>query len=382
MLAIAVCPIDDLTGKDSNFALGLLAQRVSGPLLFNVVAVDALLVLSGSVLTSYVGVCGLVYRMSGDRCLPDFFAALNSCRGTPHYTICVFFCLCSSLCILSNGNIDKLSAVYSLSFLLVMALFAFCGVYMKMKRPSLPRTIVTPSSQFILGFCLVSIAFTAVVKSQPEMLNYFYFYYGLTVLVVMVAFIRIHIFMSFLWIASNSKAAQHILAVLIEDEPREWILEEISNLWSSGVVYFTKHSNLCQLNRALQYIEENEEARHVRVIHVYDPEASPPYHLMECCHVLDCVYPQIRIDCIVIPGEFGPWTISYVSDRIGVEPNCMFINCPSKMQTPFDEFGGVRVILNSLDPSWMRRVKKASKKASLKQLSKTGSSGILLMPQE
>lgn len=39
------------------------------------------------VLTSYVGVTGLVRNMSGDRCLPQFLLQKNSLRHTNHWII-------------------------------------------------------------------------------------------------------------------------------------------------------------------------------------------------------------------------------------------------------------------------------------------------------
>jgi amino acid transporter len=359
ILASLVLSLDEITGPEAANVLVFMADRVSGNLLANTLAIDALLVLSGSVLTSYVGVCGLVQRMAGDRCLPEYFSALNSCRGTPHWTILSFFGLCASLCVVMDGVTYKLAAVYSLAFLAVMALFAFCGIYMKIKRPTLPRQIITSVPQFLLGMALVLTAFYAVVDLHPEMLRYFWMYYGMTVLCVMIAFMRIPIFMGMLWMVSKCQTAQILLSLCVSEEPQEWIKEQIAKLWSLSVVYFTKTSDLSQLNAALRYIEENEEARHVRIVHVY-PENSPvPYHFMECVHVLDTIYKKIRTDCIVVQGDFGPDMILHVADMTGVSPNCMFINCPKRDDHyPFSELGGVRVILNSEETSFYDRIRR------------------------
>ena len=48
--------------------------------------VDAALVLSGAVLTSYVSFTGLLHRMTLDRCLPQALLA-KSCRGTYHAVV-------------------------------------------------------------------------------------------------------------------------------------------------------------------------------------------------------------------------------------------------------------------------------------------------------
>eukprot|EP00928_Gymnodinium_smaydae_P095709 TRINITY_DN8282_c1_g1_i1.p1 TRINITY_DN8282_c1_g1~~TRINITY_DN8282_c1_g1_i1.p1 ORF type:complete len:744 (-),score=146.53 TRINITY_DN8282_c1_g1_i1:365-2596(-) len=359
-LSLMIVPLDDLTGPSSAYALGLLAKRVAGTLYNNVVVVDALLVLSGSVLTSYVGVCGLVQRMAGDRCLPQVFATLNRCRGTPHFTILTFFGICTSMCILLKADITMLGAVYSLSFLLVMGLFAFCGVYMKLKRPTLPRPIVAPAGQFLLGILLVGSAFAAVTMLHPEMLTYFYLYYGITVLTVMLAFARVQIFSTALWVLTMCAPLRTLMACWLQTEPDaiiEVVSDEISRLWCSSVVYFTKSAELSQLNRALMYIEENEEARLVRIVHVYDKEEAIPSLLLECVRVLDCVYPKIRLDCILVPGEFGPAMVAHVSEMTDVAPNCMFINCPKeRFGHRIDELGGVRVILNSEKVSILDRM--------------------------
>jgi len=348
-LAICIIPMDELVGEKSSYAVAIVAERVGGSLLRDIVAIDALLVLSGSVLTSYVGVCGLFQRMAGDRCLPQFFAQLNDWRGTPHYTIISFFAVCASMCILLNGNITQLAAIYSISFLLVMALFAFCGLWMKIKRPTLPRQINTHPVMFILGLGLVATAFTAVVLLHPAMLTYFYIYYGITVLMVMTTFARVEVFTFVLSLISSSKQVRVLIKFFARMEiVEDWVKTQLQKLRKQGVVYFTKSGSLSQLNLALQYIEANEEARWVRVIHVYQSDHDIPQHLLEYVQMLDCVYPKTRIDCILVRGEFGPGMVQYLSKRVLVPVNCMFINCPKHdFKHPLDTMGGVRVIQNS-----------------------------------
>ena len=57
--------------------------KVTGGQWLNIlVSADATLVLCGSVLTSYVGIIGLVRRMTLDRCLPQFLLYKNPLTGT------------------------------------------------------------------------------------------------------------------------------------------------------------------------------------------------------------------------------------------------------------------------------------------------------------
>jgi amino acid transporter len=79
-----------------------------------VVSIDAALVLSGGVLTSYVGVVGLVRRMALDRCLPTLFLNTNKWRGTNHWIIIIFFIICSTMYLVLNGKTDALGGVYTI----------------------------------------------------------------------------------------------------------------------------------------------------------------------------------------------------------------------------------------------------------------------------
>jgi len=63
---------DDLLAAMGDASLG----ASPGSWLSKLISADALLVLSGAVLTSYVGITGLIRRMSFDRCLPMFLSCV------------------------------------------------------------------------------------------------------------------------------------------------------------------------------------------------------------------------------------------------------------------------------------------------------------------
>ena len=144
-LAIALIPIDDIQ-SDKAYETQLLAimglKSLGGGTLGKVfsylISIDAVMVLSGAVLTSFVGVNGLVRRMTLDRCLPQSLMKTNS-RGTTHRILIAFFALCVSVHFITKGNILQLAGVYTISFLTVMALFAAGNILLKVKRARLPR---------------------------------------------------------------------------------------------------------------------------------------------------------------------------------------------------------------------------------------------------
>ncbi|HPG28410.1 MAG TPA: APC family permease, partial [Myxococcota bacterium] len=120
--------------------LAQMGEEAIGPWLATLVSVDAVLVLSGAVLTSFVGVTGLVRRMALDRCLPAFLLQENRWRGTPHWILIGFFGLCVSILTVTAGQIEALAGVYTLAFLSVMALFAIGNMLLKTRRAQLPRS--------------------------------------------------------------------------------------------------------------------------------------------------------------------------------------------------------------------------------------------------
>ncbi|HIK93491.1 MAG TPA: APC family permease, partial [Planctomycetes bacterium] len=92
LLALALVSISAV-GEHQNALLAHLGEvaggKYFGPKLSFLISVDAALVLSGAVLTSFVGVTGLVHRMTLDRCLPQFLLKTNR-RGTTHRIIIGF----------------------------------------------------------------------------------------------------------------------------------------------------------------------------------------------------------------------------------------------------------------------------------------------------
>jgi amino acid transporter len=129
MLALALVPIHHVDGHQEAL-LAHMAQISGGGWLANLISIDAAMVLSGAVLTSFIGVNGLVRRMALDRCLPQFLLKTNR-RGTTHRIVITFFLLCVSILLITQGQLKALAGVYTISFLSVMALFGLGNIFLK-----------------------------------------------------------------------------------------------------------------------------------------------------------------------------------------------------------------------------------------------------------
>lgn len=103
LLALSVLTMVEVD-QNQTALLAHMGTQVGGPWLGTLISVDAALVLSGAVLTSFVGVTGLVHRMTLDRCLPQFLLKTNS-RGTTHRIIMAFFLLCVSVLFITQNSV-------------------------------------------------------------------------------------------------------------------------------------------------------------------------------------------------------------------------------------------------------------------------------------
>ncbi|MBW1991274.1 MAG: APC family permease, partial [Deltaproteobacteria bacterium] len=155
LLALGILPVPEIMVYQDDL-LSRLGFMVGGPVVHNLIVVDAFLVLSGAVLTSYVGVTGLVHRMTLDQCFPQFFLKTNR-RGTYHRIILGFMLLCISILYLTRGRLLSLAGVYTISFLSVMTLFGIGNILLKINRGELKRTYRASWATVILGVVATSL---------------------------------------------------------------------------------------------------------------------------------------------------------------------------------------------------------------------------------
>ncbi|KAG2520507.1 hypothetical protein BBO99_00007539 [Phytophthora kernoviae] len=309
------------------------------------VSVDAFIVLSGSVLTSYVGICGLVRRLSTDRVLPSFLAKTNKIRGTNHYIIGVYFLLASSLVLVLNGDATIMNGVYTYAFLGLMALFACAGMLLKGKRPEIPRDVSAPWSVLVLGFVMVVVAIFANLLGDPKVLMYFALYFIAVMLVMFVMFERVTILRCFLALMKTAVPSKYGKEPIVDDF-RTWdspevehtgarggrtIARAIVSIRSAPIVFFCKTPDLTIINKVIIYVRRNEQTHTLRIVHMFsDEEAEVPVlaAFRNVAKLFDSMYPKIRVDFVSVQGEFCPATIEWLSRKMAVPRNMMFITQP------------------------------------------------------
>jgi amino acid transporter len=306
------------------------------------VSLDAVLVLSGAVLTSYVGVTGLVRRMSLDRCLPQVLLRENRWRGTNHWIILSFFALCTSILLVTHGAIQTLAGVYTLSFLSVMALYAIGNMLLKRTRARLPRTERAGWITVTVALFAVLIGLLGNVLLEPLNVEVFVTYYAFAVAAIAVMFLRVEFLKLGLFI--SRAIVERVMS--FNEWVRATVRRKIEDISGRAVVYFTKGDDIAVLNRAALYVLKNEQTKWLKVVNVYDDEADIPPNLAQQLRTIDRLYPQLRIDFLAVQGQFGPELIERLSRRLGVPKNYMFIGTPGdRFPHRVEDLGGVRLVI-------------------------------------
>lgn len=337
---IVVIPIS--TVKDhQEVLLSHLGGITGGSTLATLISIDAVLVLSGAVLTSYVGVAGLMKRMTLDRILPQFLIKENSKGSSPRIVI-VFFLLCISVLWITKGELGPLAGVYTISFLLVMVYFGIGNLLLKVKRRKLPRPEYAQPFIVLIAILAVLAAIYGNIKLHPKYLVVFLQYFIPTILIISLFLNRNYVLQYFLFL-------MHTFFETFKKKVRYMelrITRTINRLSMQEFVYFSKGDNIALLNKVIIYVEENEITKRLKIVTVIDKNKKIDETFMNDFRTLDRAYPDINLEYIEVEGKFGPELIQELSEKWKIPNNFMFISVPSdRFPYQVSELNGVRLIM-------------------------------------
>ncbi len=347
-LALAVIPLPEVSHHEANL-LSYMGEITGGRWLAGMVSVDAALVLSGAVLTSYVGVSGLIERITLDRILPQFLLKKNA-RGSSYRIIVMFFLMCVSILFLTEGEVEVLAGVYTISFLAVMALFALGNMLLKIKRAKLPRPERAGWGSVFFALIAVMLALTGNIIKEPdpgEPANFIVFleYFIPAMFIIGIMLNRVALLDALLHFIEIIYVPIMKMVQAIDQK----ILATIDAIQSQEFVFFTRGDNLANLNRVLLYIKNNEHTRRIKIVHVTGgnkEEKDVMEKLEKDLEFLDREYPEIDIEFVKVKGKFGPDLIQKLSKKWGIPVNFMFIGSPGdRFPYKIEELGGVRLII-------------------------------------
>jgi amino acid transporter len=337
-LALSLIPIVEV-GEHQEALLSYMGRIAGGNWLAWLVSIDAVLVLSGAVLTSYVGVSGLVHRMTLDRCLPQFLLKTNKV-GTTYRIMIAFFLLCVSILFITSGELGALAGVYTISFLSVMTLFGIGNILLKIRRNRLPRPERASGWALLIAISAVMAALVGNAILNPPYLLVFIKYFIPTVAVVSIMLFRIPLLKGLLLLLKTLPRAYSRIVKSTS------IRKTIVDISSQQFVYFTKGDNVQNLNKVMLYILKNEDTHRIKIVTLVEDESKVPKNLASDIEVLDRAYPEFHVDFVVMKGHFSPKLIEELSIQWNIPKNFMFIGSPGdRFPYQISQLGGVRLII-------------------------------------
>lgn len=321
--------------------LSHIGFNTGGKWLSTVISIDAVLVLSGAVLTSYVGVGGLIKRMALDRILPQFTLKENN-RGSAYRILMIFYVLCLSVLFVTEGQLGALAGVYTISFLAVMTYFGIGNFLLKMKRSNLPRPVYASPFAVAIAVAAVVIALYGNIKLHPEYLVVFLQYFVPSLLLILLLLNRKELLKMTLVVIDSFFDTVTDLVHLSKIH----VTRLMNRLSRQQFVYFSKANSISELNKVMIYVQENEATNQLKIVTVLKEGQVISEAFLKDLDVLDRAYPDIKIEFIQLKGKFSPELIKELSAEWKVPINFMFIASPGdKFPYKIGQLGGVRLII-------------------------------------
>jgi amino acid transporter len=336
LLALGLLPVPEISTHQEDL-ISILGLQVGGKPLHTLIVLDAFLVLSGAVLTSYVGFGGLIHRMTLDQCFPQFLLKKTR-RGSYPFIILTFMILCISILYLTQGQLLSLAGVYTISFLGVMTFFAIGNILLKVNRSELKRTYQAGWITVILGALATAGGIVGNLLIDIRFLGYFAIYFVPAVTGGILMYFRIPLL----------KGVLTLIDQLLE-RISNWRLgvhhkiEEITNV---RVVVFVGWGTLPRMVKAFDYLNRNEDCQNILIFRFFTEEnPEDDLRLHKNLGTIRELFPHMTIEYMARKAPFAPETVDALSNELDVPKNMMFMGSLTHTQDfSLQDLGGVRVI--------------------------------------
>jgi amino acid transporter len=335
LIALAVLqsmPYDAIVSS-KDFLLANAANMLGGVWFHALISIDAFLVLCGAVLTSYIGVSGLLHRMSADSCIPQYFGKKNRNGAYPRIVLS-FFILCSSILLITQGDLLSLAGVYTIAFLGVMSMFALGNLILKESRTDLKRTYRAPFLAVVIAFLATVFGMLGNIRIDPDNLRFFELYFIPCLLLVLMVIYQDYIFKFFLRITRDRAPYLHT-----------YINLHFSDLTQGKFVVFIHR--VSKLRTMLQYIDRNETGWNITLVTCDKEGEETAVQLKKLVPQLQEAgfFPHFTISVLHKDLPFGPRVIDQVARELDVRNNRVLIGAINESHRfEYENLGGVRII--------------------------------------
>jgi hypothetical protein len=247
---------------------------------------------------------------------------------------------------------------------------------LKVKRPSLPREVSVSWIHAILGFLSVAVALAGNVLGKPQLLTFFFVYSFLVGILVFVMFQRVTIVRALYKMLNKNEKTEDRKRGNIRLKDRLALISEIDltanfesqeetsllkrskdesclgylssalkSMRNVPFVFFCKHDDVHMINKAILYIQSNEQTQKVIIIHCNHRNMTNTKLLADHVKLMDLLYPKVKISLLVLDAPFSDVVVEWVSRTLDIPLNAMFISCPDEnFSMKVTQLRGMRII--------------------------------------
>ena len=336
LLALGVLPIPEIVSHQENL-ISILGMQVGGNLLHTLIVTDAFLVLSGSVLTSYIGFGGLIHRMTLDQCFPQILLKKTKRNSYP-VIVLSFLTLCISILYFTKGVLLSLAGVYTISFLGVMTFFAIANILLRVNRSELKRTYDAGWITVVAGALATTAGIVGNLSIDFRFLGYFAAYFVPAVIGYLIMYFRISILKIVLTMIDHSLEGISQWRLNVHTH-----MEAIRNV---RVVVFVGWGTLPRMFKAFDYVNRNEDCRNILVCRLFtEDNPEDDLRLHRNIGIIRELFPLMTIEYLARKAPFSPETVENLSKELEIPKNMMFMGSITQtLDFSLQDLGGVRVI--------------------------------------
>ncbi|KAF8635626.1 hypothetical protein AX15_000265 [Amanita polypyramis BW_CC] len=326
ILLLAVMPLQEVDASAN--VLSVLSEVVAGRWLRVCVVVDAIVVLSGGILTGILSACELLGQLAQSRVLPRTFLVALPVTGAPFLTILSFVALCGLIYASAMGSLSVISLMFSLVWLTVMSLFPLSLLLLRFNRGRVPRQIQIHLGFIFAALIIIPLVFAGNIAVNPKTAGYFSAYFICVITVLFAMQNKVQLLRYIYWLY-DQYPVMHRWGLT-----ESWgskLIAGMKRLKNQPLCILTKTDEINRLFQMVSYVQKNEVTSCIKIIHFYAEEEGLPSELEANAKILDEAFPETTIDLFLIQGEFNPESVAALAHHLNIPTSLMFMGCPGRV---------------------------------------------------